>query len=160
MVLLILIFFIKTCLSCLKNIKKYIFLLVLLHACPTMARIFHLVVLLIACSLFGAVSATLIDAEADFMLQQHNDARAAAGVPPLFWDEKLAQAASDWASGCPINPLRHSSIVSHLPLSIYGPNLFIYFVAFEWRAARYRQLGGDSSAGVGENLFGMNLAQL
>ena len=54
-------------------------------------------------------------------LAVHNEARAAVGVPPLVWSDKLATYAQDWA-----NRLARSGKFEHRPDNPYGENLAAY----------------------------------
>ncbi len=44
--------------------------------------------------------AWVIEAEAELIVRQHNDVRAAAGSLPLVWDGALAEVASTYVNAC------------------------------------------------------------
>ncbi|ONK69538.1 uncharacterized protein A4U43_C05F24030 [Asparagus officinalis] len=53
------------------------------------------------------------------LITAHNEARRAAGVPPLVWDAKLTRYAKVYA-----NQRRHDCQLIHSPGYIYGENIF------------------------------------
>ena len=69
-----------------------------------------------------ALAAPLQDREA--FLKVHNIARAAVGVGPLQWSDKLAAHAQEWA-----NHLAHSGKFEHRPNNRYGENLAAFTAA-------------------------------
>lgn len=80
-----------------------------------MRRVVGLLILNVGSLTIPADAASL----ADNMLAAHNTVRASVGVPPLFWSERLAAFAQEWA-----NTLASRRQFFHRPKSPYGENLF------------------------------------
>jgi len=82
-----------------------------------MRRSLGLLILLAATC--GAQSRGTSERLAHDIVAAHNAVRARIGVPPLFWSDRLAAHAQDWA-----NSLLARGKFEHRPNSPYGQNLF------------------------------------